>query len=147
MIIERIVRTDRILVLIKTPESRKSAARFFAISGMTARALGQPTIIPTLDKEYVCVETSHLVASYRLADDRSNSFAAVISIGSDAKRPFRASAIASAGTSGNCCCRNSIEAVYCRATVGFHHRFSVKCLDWYMAMVAWKEDTRDMGVR
>lgn len=39
---------------------------------------------------------------------------------------------------------NRIESFFARAErsyVGIHHRFSVKYLDWYMAMVAWKEDT------
>lgn len=43
---------------------------------------------------------------------------------------------------------NRIESFFARAErsyVGIHHRFSVKYLDWYMAMVAWKEDTRYMG--
>ena len=34
-----------------------------------------------------------------------------------------------------------------RAYVGIHHRFSMKYVDWYMAMVAWKEHTRYMGQR
>jgi transposase-like protein len=45
---------------------------------------------------------------------------------------------------------NAIEGFFARverAYVGIHHRFSVKYLDWYMAMIAWKEDTRYMGVR
>jgi hypothetical protein len=45
---------------------------------------------------------------------------------------------------------NAIEGFFARAQrayVGIHHRFSVKYLDWYMAMVAWKEDTRYMGLR
>lgn len=45
---------------------------------------------------------------------------------------------------------NRIESFFARAErsyVGIHHRFSVKYLDWYMAMVAWKEDTRYMGQR
>jgi hypothetical protein len=45
---------------------------------------------------------------------------------------------------------NRIESFFSRAErsyVGIHHRFSVKYLDWYMAMVAWKEDTRYMGLR
>ncbi|MGO7040034.1 IS1595 family transposase [Rhizobium acaciae] len=45
---------------------------------------------------------------------------------------------------------NRIESFFARAErsyVGIHHRFSVKYLDWYMAMVAWKEDTRYMGLR
>lgn len=45
---------------------------------------------------------------------------------------------------------NRIENFFARAErsyVGIHHRFSVKYLDWYMAMVAWKEDTRYMGLR
>lgn len=44
---------------------------------------------------------------------------------------------------------NAIESFFSRverAYVGIHHRFSGKYLDWYMAMVAWKEDTRYMGV-
>lgn len=45
---------------------------------------------------------------------------------------------------------NRIESFFARVEcsyVGIHHRFSVKYLDWYMAMVAWKEDTRYMGLR
>jgi hypothetical protein len=45
---------------------------------------------------------------------------------------------------------NAVEGFFARAErayVGVHHRFSVKYLDWYMAMVAWKEDTRYMGLR
>ncbi|NEJ19404.1 hypothetical protein GR247_04345 [Rhizobium leguminosarum] len=45
---------------------------------------------------------------------------------------------------------NRIESFFARAErsyVGTHHRFSLKYLDWYMAMVAWKEDTRYMGLR
>jgi len=34
-----------------------------------------------------------------------------------------------------------------RSYVGIHHRSPVKDLDWYQAMVAWKEDTRYMGLR
>lgn len=34
-----------------------------------------------------------------------------------------------------------------RSHVGIHHRFSGKYLDWYMAMVAWKTDTRYMGLK
>lgn len=29
-----------------------------------------------------------------------------------------------------------------RAYVGVHHRFSTRYLDWYVADLAWKEDTR-----
>ncbi|MDW9776432.1 IS1595 family transposase [Sinorhizobium meliloti] len=45
---------------------------------------------------------------------------------------------------------NAIEGFFARAQrayVGIHHRLSVKYLDWYMAMIAWKEDTRYMGLR
>jgi ISXO2-like transposase domain/Transposase zinc-ribbon domain len=45
---------------------------------------------------------------------------------------------------------NAIESFFSRAErsyVGIHHRFSVKYLDWYMALVAWKEDTRYMGLQ
>ena len=45
---------------------------------------------------------------------------------------------------------NPIESFCARAErwyVGIHHRFSLKCLDWYMAMVAWKEGTLYMGLR
>jgi hypothetical protein len=45
---------------------------------------------------------------------------------------------------------NRIESFFARierSCVGIHHRFSVKYLDWYMAMVAWKENTRCMGLR
>lgn len=45
---------------------------------------------------------------------------------------------------------NRIESFFSRVErsyVGIHHRFSVKYLDWYMAMLAWKEDTRYMGLR
>ncbi|MGO6748265.1 hypothetical protein ACCS93_38810 [Rhizobium ruizarguesonis] len=43
---------------------------------------------------------------------------------------------------------NTIESFPAeRSYVGIHRRFSVKYLDWYMAMVAWKEDTRYMGLR
>jgi hypothetical protein len=44
---------------------------------------------------------------------------------------------------------NAIEGFFARVErsyVGIHHRFSTKYLDWYMAMIAWKEDTRYMGV-
>lgn len=44
---------------------------------------------------------------------------------------------------------NAIEGFFARverAYLGIHHRFSTKYLDWYMAMIAWKEDTRYMGV-
>ena len=45
---------------------------------------------------------------------------------------------------------NRIESFFAcaeRSYVGIHHRFSVKYLDWYMAMVALKEDTRYVGLR
>jgi len=45
---------------------------------------------------------------------------------------------------------NAVEGFFARverAYVGINHRFSVKYLDWYMAMTAWKEDTRYMGAR
>jgi len=45
---------------------------------------------------------------------------------------------------------NFIEGFFARierAYVGVHHRFSMKYLDWYAASVAWKEDTRYMGLR
>ena len=45
---------------------------------------------------------------------------------------------------------NRIESFFARAERsydGIHHRFSVKYPDWYMAMVAWKEDTRHMALR
>jgi len=32
-----------------------------------------------------------------------------------------------------------------RAYVGIHHRFSTRYLDWYVADLAWKEDTRRMS--
>ncbi|WP_406648798.1 transposase [Rhizobium acaciae] len=38
-----------------------------------------------------------------------------------------------------------MESFFARAEhsyVGIHHRFSLKYLTGYMAMVAWKEDTR-----
>jgi hypothetical protein len=44
---------------------------------------------------------------------------------------------------------NAIEGFFARverAYIGVHHRFSTKYLEWYMAMIAWKEDTRYMGV-
>lgn len=44
---------------------------------------------------------------------------------------------------------NAIEGFIARvkrACVGVHHRFSAKYVDWYMARLAWKEDTRYMGV-
>lgn len=34
-----------------------------------------------------------------------------------------------------------------RSYVGIHHRFSMKYLDWYAASIAWKEDTRYMGLK
>jgi hypothetical protein len=45
---------------------------------------------------------------------------------------------------------NVIESFFSRvekAYKGINHRFSTKYLDWYMAMLAWKEDTRYMGLR
>jgi hypothetical protein len=45
---------------------------------------------------------------------------------------------------------NVVEGFFARierAYVGVHHRFSMKYLDWYAASVAWKEDTRYMGLR
>ncbi len=44
---------------------------------------------------------------------------------------------------------NVIESFFSRvekAYKGINHRFSTKYLDWYMAMLAWKEDTRYMGL-
>ncbi|MBY3531249.1 transposase [Rhizobium laguerreae] len=34
-----------------------------------------------------------------------------------------------------------------KAYRGINHRFSPKYLDWYMAMLSWKEDARYMGLR
>jgi hypothetical protein len=34
-----------------------------------------------------------------------------------------------------------------RAYVGIHHRFSLKYFDWYVAELAWREDSRDWGNR
>ncbi|RDJ03255.1 IS1595 family transposase [Rhizobium grahamii] len=45
---------------------------------------------------------------------------------------------------------NVIESFFSRvekAYKGINHRFSTKYLDWYMAMLSWKEDTRYMGLR
>ena len=45
---------------------------------------------------------------------------------------------------------NVIESFFSRverAYSGINHRYSKKYLDWYMAMIAWKEDTRYMGLR
>lgn len=45
---------------------------------------------------------------------------------------------------------NVIESFFSRvekAYQGINHRFSTKYLDWYVAMLAWKEDTRYMGLR
>ncbi len=45
---------------------------------------------------------------------------------------------------------NAIESFFARVErsyVGIHHRFSTKYLDWYVATLAWKEDTRYMGPR
>ena len=45
---------------------------------------------------------------------------------------------------------NVIESFFSRvekAYAGVVHRFSTKYLDWYMAMLSWKEDTRYMGLR
>lgn len=45
---------------------------------------------------------------------------------------------------------NVIESFFSRvekAYKGVNHRFSMKYLDWYMAMLSWKEDTRYMGLR
>jgi hypothetical protein len=44
---------------------------------------------------------------------------------------------------------NVIESFFSRvekAYKGINHRFSTKYLDWYMAMLSWKEDTRYMGL-
>jgi hypothetical protein len=45
---------------------------------------------------------------------------------------------------------NVIESFFNRvekAYKGVNYRFSTKYLDWYMAMLSWKEDTRYMGLR
>jgi transposase-like protein len=45
---------------------------------------------------------------------------------------------------------NVVESFFSRvekAYVGIYHRFSMKYLDWYAANLAWKEDTRYMGIR
>lgn len=34
-----------------------------------------------------------------------------------------------------------------RAYVGIHHRFSLKCFDWYVAEFAWREDCREVSNR
>lgn len=44
---------------------------------------------------------------------------------------------------------NQIESFFSRvqkAYAGINHHYSRKYLDWYMAMIAWKEDTRYMGL-
>lgn len=45
---------------------------------------------------------------------------------------------------------NVIESFFSRvekAYKGINHRFSPKCLDWYIAMLSRKEDTRYMGLQ
>ncbi|WP_292155512.1 IS1595 family transposase [Mesorhizobium sp.] len=45
---------------------------------------------------------------------------------------------------------NQIESFFSRvqrAYVGIHHRFSLKYFDWYVAELAWREDTRYHGNR
>ena len=40
---------------------------------------------------------------------------------------------------------NQVESFFSRlerAYVGIHHRFSTRYLDWYVADIAWREDTR-----
>jgi hypothetical protein len=41
---------------------------------------------------------------------------------------------------------NQVESFFSRvqrAYVGIHHRFSLKYFDWYVAELAWREDTRE----
>ncbi len=45
---------------------------------------------------------------------------------------------------------NQVESFFSRvqrAYVGIHHRFSLKYFDWYVAELAWREDSRDWGNR
>lgn len=45
---------------------------------------------------------------------------------------------------------NQLEGFFSRvqrAYVGIHHRFSLKYFDWYVAELAWREDSRDWGNR
>ncbi|WP_131803300.1 IS1595 family transposase [Mesorhizobium sp. LCM 4576] len=45
---------------------------------------------------------------------------------------------------------NQVESFFSRvqrAYVGIHHRFSLRYFDWYVAEIAWREDTRRHGNR
>lgn len=43
---------------------------------------------------------------------------------------------------------NQVESFFSRvqrAYIGIHHRFSLKYFDWYVAELAWREDSREWG--